>query len=363
MKFITTARGLEDCIAALDNGKPLAMDTEFMRTRTYYAQLALLQFTTGDDVFLVDPLAIDDLQPLWDFLAGPQTKVLHACGEDLEVLPCDMAPLFDTQVAATFTGLGMSLGYAGLVKHFFDVELDKGQSRTDWMKRPLSEAQLRYCVNDVIYLPNAQQRLSEALERLGRTAWFEDECNRQLRLRGREPALDKAYLEVKNAWLLSRRELGVLKVLAAWRLDSAKRRDMAVGHVLKDDQLWALAKDQPQSRSALKQLELPPVVLRKFGDELLEMVGRGLALDEEQLPGRIERIIDLPKYKERLAELKAQVARAAAETDLPEAFIGSKKLLHEVLHYRHRLNDQEREQAAKPVLMTGWRQELVTLDV
>ncbi|WP_152032944.1 ribonuclease D [Gallaecimonas mangrovi] len=357
-QMITTSAALKDCVNSLSHDAPLCLDTEFMRVRTFYPQLALVQLTTDKDIFLVDPVAIADLSPLWQRLSGPQTKVLHACGEDLDVLPKPLLPLFDTQVAATFCNMGMSLGYAALVEKQFGVTLDKGQSRTDWLKRPLTDAQLAYCVNDVVYLPELYARLSAELERLGRRAWLQEECDRQVmaRAQGAEPQL--AYLDIKNAWQLKPQSLAVLRELAAWRLEEARRRDLALNFVVREENLWAIAKQLPQRAHEIKAL-VAPMEWRHHSQALLRLVEQGMSEPEQSWPAPITRLIDIPGYKDHFSQIKEQVAKAAEKSGLPDAFIGSKKLINEWYSYHHRLDDALREQVSKPVLETGWRQELL----
>ncbi|WKE64406.1 ribonuclease D [Gallaecimonas kandeliae] len=357
-EMITTQEGLALCLDALDSQAPLCLDTEFIRTRTFYPQLALVQLTTGKGIFLVDPLAVEDLSPLWHRLTGHQTKVLHACGEDLDVLPKPLLPLFDTQVAAALCNMGMSLGYAALVEKEFGVTLDKGQSRTDWLQRPLTAAQCQYCVNDVLYLPELHQRLEAELQRLGRRDWLTEECERQVAQRAQLTPLDKAYLDIKNAWMLKPRSLAVLRELAAWRLKEARRRDLALNFVVREENLWAIAKNLPERASEIKAL-VAPQEWRHHGQLLPKLVEAGLACPESQWPEPVVRLIDLPDYKSRFAAAKDKVAKAAEASGLPEAFIGSKKLINDWYSYHYRLSEAERAEAGLPVLMSGWRAELV----
>ena len=352
--MITTEAELAQCLRSLDSQAPLCLDTEFMRVRTYYPTLALLQITTGDEVFLIDPLQVTELVPLWQRLSGPQLKVLHACGEDLDVLPKPLLPLFDTQIAAALAGWGMSLGYAALVEKHHGVTLDKGQSRTDWLQRPLTPAQQQYCVNDVLYLPALHQELAERLDALGRRSWLDEECQRQVQSRGRVPESASAYLDIKNAWQLKPQALAVLRELAAWRLAEAQRRNLALNFVVREEHLWAIAKQQ-SSRSADIRAVLAPAEWRHHGEQLRTLVEKALAQPESQWPEAIERLIDQPDYKRRLAEAKDKIASVASRVALPEAFIGSKKLINEWYRYQFMLTEQQRAASPLPVLQSGWR--------
>ena len=155
--FVKDNQSLVELCEQLQQSEILAVDTEFVRTRTLYPKLGLLQVSNGKVIALIDPITIDDLSPFWQLLTnGNILKVLHACSEDLEVFlhsgQCKPANLIDSQIMMAFLGHGISLGYAGMVKYYLEIELDKSESRTDWTKRPLTEKQLTYAGADVEYL-------------------------------------------------------------------------------------------------------------------------------------------------------------------------------------------------------------------
>ena len=171
-QLIEDQNSLNNLCEQLVKAKVLAIDTEFVRTRTLYAKLGLLQVCDGEQLALIDPLAIDDLSPFWALLTNENiTKVLHACSEDLEVFltagDCKPVNLIDSQIMMSFLGHGLSLGYAAMVKHYTEIELDKSESRTDWTKRPLTEKQLNYASADVDHLFSIYPKLLAEITQAG----------------------------------------------------------------------------------------------------------------------------------------------------------------------------------------------------
>ncbi|MDI9053014.1 ribonuclease D, partial [Salmonella enterica subsp. enterica serovar Lubbock] len=211
----------------------IALDTEFVRTRTYYPQLGLIQLFDGANVALIDPLGISDWSPLKAVLRDTGiTKFLHAGSEDLEVflnafgeLP---EPLIDTQILAAFCGRPLSWGFASMVEEYTGVALDKSESRTDWLARPLSERQCEYAAADVWYLLPIAKKLMIETEAAGWLPAALDECRLMQQRRQEIQAPEEAWRDITNAWQLRTRQLACLQLLADWRLRKARERDMAV---------------------------------------------------------------------------------------------------------------------------------------
>ena len=275
---IDTPEGLSALCDRLRHSPWLALDTEFMREKTYYPQLCLLQVSNGEVAASIDPLAIDDLRPFRDLLFEPQTvKVFHAGHQDLELfqqlwqeLP---APLFDTQPAAELAGLDNQMGYARLVEALLDHQLDKGHTRTDWSRRPLQPEQLRYALDDVIYLGQVYLRL---LDKLG------DKCNDERLLatfaRMADPATyitepEDAWKRLKARKYLRGPPLTVLKKLAAWRESEAVKADKPRGWILSNEALFELAKTRPRGMARLWKIPgLQPGVVKRRGQLLLQLI-------------------------------------------------------------------------------------------
>ncbi|WP_407311813.1 ribonuclease D [Pseudomonas sp. nanlin1] len=270
----------------------VALDTEFMRVDTFYPIAGLVQVGDGASAFLIDPLAIEQWQPFAELLQNPSViKVLHACSEDLEVLQrltgSLPAPLFDTQLAAAYLNLGFSMGYSRLVQEVLGLELPKGETRSDWLQRPLSETQVSYAAEDALHLAEVYEALAPKL--LGdKYAWvLEDGAELVAQLR-REVNPDELYRDAKLAWKLSGAQLAVLRELCAWREREARARDMPRNRILREHALWPLARYQPDNLAALAKVEdMHPRTVRQDGEHLLALIKQAASLPSEQWPATL----------------------------------------------------------------------------
>jgi ribonuclease D len=343
-------------------GKTLALDTEFVRTRTYYAKLGLVQLFDGHSCLLVDPVLLN-MSDVWPLLERHHW-VLHSFGEDLEILKKYTQrfglSIFDTQVAASFAGYGISLGYQGLIREITGIEIDKGESRTDWIARPLTQRQLDYAAKDVIHLLPAADELKQLLDAKGLLAMAQEESERLAALKWKVVDPEFAYLDIKNAWRLSRQQLGILQVLACWRQKVAVERDLPINNVVQGESLWLLARHQPRNRNALNELGLGPQELRIHGQALLELVAEGCALGESEWPAKLKRMLDYTAYKPTMEKMREIVAGVERETGIPADVLASKRQYHELLKWHWQLTPRQREEGALPVLLTGWRGALLS---
>ena len=267
----------------------VALDTEFMRVDTFYPIAGLIQIGDGQRAFLIDPLLINDWQPLAGLLEDSAvTKVLHACSEDLEVLMrltgSLPAPLFDTQLAAGYLNLGFSMGYSRLVQEVLGIELPKGETRSDWLQRPLSETQVSYAAEDAVHLAEVYERLRPQLSE-DKNAWvLEDGAELVAQLR-RETDPYELYREAKLAWKLSRAQLAVLRELCAWREREARARNLPRNRVLREHSLWPMARTQPDNLSALAKIEdMHPRTIRQDGEFLLELIKKAASVPPSEWP-------------------------------------------------------------------------------
>ncbi len=356
-EYISDQASLEQLVAQYQQSELLVLDTEFVRTRTYYAKLGLIQAYDGKTLALIDPVALPDLSCFWQLLSDPKiTKLVHSCSEDLEVFArygqCQPSPLFDSQIAASLCGLGHGVGYAKLVQLFLDIEIDKGESRTDWMKRPLTDAQLQYAANDVYYLYKLYPELLAKVTEAKRMDWLLEEGERMTDGRLTPPNEELAYLKIKNAFQLFPKQLAYLKVLATWRLQKALKKDSALGFIIKDHALIALAKKQPKTVTELNQLnDLTDHEKRFHGKELIKILQTA---DLENLPEAVDVIALKNGYKASFKEVKVILAAIAEEKEVAIEFIGSKRLIHEFLLWLH-----HKKQTPTPLLLSGWRGKLV----
>lgn len=267
----------------------VALDTEFMRVDTFYPKAGLVQIGDGQKAFLIDPLLISDWQPLGELLEDAKVvKVLHACSEDLEVLLRLTGklpqPLFDTQLAAGYLNIGFSMGYSRLVQEVLGLELPKGETRSDWLQRPLSETQVSYAAEDAVHLAELFAALRPRLTD-DKFAWVLDDGAELVAQMRREVEPDTLYRDVKLAWKLAPQQLAVLRELCAWREREARRRDVPRSRILKEHALWPMAKGQPTTLSALAKIEdMHPRTIRQDGEFLIELIKRAAALPPEQWP-------------------------------------------------------------------------------
>ncbi len=355
--LITQQQQLDKVIAAYQKATVLFLDTEFVRTKTFYAQLGLIQVYDGTTGVLIDPTYDLDLSAFWTLLTNPSIiKVLHSAHEDLEIFlhygQCQPTPLFDTQVAASLNGFGSAVGYANLVHQLLGVSLDKTESRTNWLARPLTPEQLDYAAKDVLYLEKIYHILSERLDYQQRLDWVFEEGRYACSIRIEPVKPELAYLDIKNAYQLSERQLAVLRALASWRLQQARAKNLAVGFIVKENGLMALAKKMPDTLEDLLQIKsLLPKEKQKYGLSLLQCIQEGLAVDD--LPEKIDVLYFNTRYKSDFQQVKDILKSIADEYVIPIEMIGSKKLIHQYLKWVW--NDH---QAPEPLLNVGWRAQL-----
>ena len=356
-QYIEDDASLAALVEQYQDADLLVLDTEFVRTRTYYARLGLIQAYDGKTLALIDPLAVSNLELFWQLLRKESSvKLLHSCSEDLEVFArygqCQPTNLFDSQIAAGLAGMGHGLGYAKLVEQTLEVSLDKGESRTDWLKRPLTEAQLNYAANDVYYLYKLYPQLVKLLEEQGRLDWVYEEGVRMTQGRLDTPDPETAYLKVKNAFQLSSNQLAVLRDLSHWRLNRALQKDLALGFVVKDHALIALAKKQPKSTNDLfKMSELTEQEKRIHGKEIVKIIDN---VSYDNPPKPLDVIALKTGYKTAFKSIKNCITEQAELKGIPLELLGSKKYIHEYLQWVW-----DAKKGDKPLILSGWREAIV----
>ncbi|MCP4663634.1 MAG: ribonuclease D [bacterium] len=359
-RLIESASQLRQACERWRHEPALGLDTEFVRERTFYPALGLIQVSDGNENFLVDPLAIEDLAPLADVLRQPRVvKILHSPSEDLEVLYHRFGelpwPIFDTQIAAALVGLGFGVGYRHLVQELFAVEIPKDETRTDWLRRPLTPAQKEYAGLDVAYLPGLHALLDERLRRLGRESWTRGEFEQLVDANRFLPDPESIYLKVRTARSMSRHELAVLRALCSWREKEARRRDLPRNFVIREAALPHLARQQPGSLQALSTIRaLHPNEIRRHGRTLVRIVERVGQLPPEELPPLPDRPVDLSRYRGVIDELREAVAAVAAELDIPAELLASRKTVENLV--REVLTGDEPSHAAA---VNGWRRKVI----
>lgn len=327
--------------------KVLAVDTEFLREKTFFPKLCLVQVAAGEDIAAIDPMLIEDLSPLAALFEDPSiTKVFHACSQDLEVLLDGMgvecAPVFDTQLAAAFLGLRQQVSYASLVESYCGVRLPKAESLTDWSRRPLDPEQLSYAEDDVRYLPGIYDRMVSELVGRDRLSWVTPEMERLCdfsRIR-RDPR--EAFLRLRRASSLTRRQLAVAREVCAWRERVAAERDIPRKWVISDEVVVEVCKRAPSSVERLRRIRGIDQMAERDALSLVDAVARGVACPAEECPkmtrharpsAEAEGVIDLMYAVLRLVSEKSGVATQliATRDDLLDFLLdrGSSRLAHD----------------------------------
>ncbi|MBZ9665016.1 ribonuclease D [Pseudomonas sp. LMG 31766] len=336
----------------------VALDTEFMRVDTFYPIAGLLQVSGGDGAYLIDPLRIGDWRPFVALLEAPSVvKVLHSCSEDLEVflrltgsLP---APLFDTQLAAGYLNLGFSMGYSRLVQALLDIELPKGETRSDWLQRPLSELQVRYAAEDVLHLVEVYHALMARLAPQ-KVEWILEDGAELVANLGREVAPEDAWRDAKLAWKLSRQQQAVLRALCAWREREARARNQPRNRVLREHSLWPLARTQPDNLVALARIEdMHPKTVRQDGETLLQLIREAAALPPEQWPEALPEPLPI-EASALLKKLRAVGQREGERLDIVPELMLRKKTLEALLKSGYPNGPYQ-----LPDSLRGWRRELM----
>lgn len=339
----------------------IAIDTEFMRIRTRFPQFALLQIYDGETVALVDPLKISDWEPVKSLLTHPDvTKYLHSGSEDLEVFHHHLnvlpKPFIDTQVLAAFAGEGLSCGLAKLLESHLNITLDKSETRTDWLARPLSDAQLKYAALDVFYLLDLADLLWSKITDNKLKEFAIAECELLLSKQNKVIDLDTLYSTMPHVEELKPIQLAVLQELAAWRWQEAAKRDLALNFVVHELNLFAIAKAMPKTLNELQALKIHPNELRQHGEKLIEIVTSALARDPTSYPKPVKLLHHYPEYKQHLTLLKEQISVLAEQYHIPEQLIASKKQLNQLLKCRY--EGGSAELFSECAILTGWRREV-----
>lgn len=354
-RHITTTTELEDFCAALKGATYVAVDTEFWREKTYYPKLCLLQIATPKIAATIDVLADGiDLTPAWELLYKPNLlKVFHAAFQDVEIfvnlhgkVP---TPFFDTQIAAEFCGFSESVAYDSLVKSFCGTALDKSSRVTDWKKRPLTNKQLAYALNDVSYLCRVYEKLYTRLEKSNRRDWYDQEIT---------PYFDADVYKVapKNAWQkikignLKPRPFVTAQHLSEWREMIAQKQDLPRRRVLSDEALIELAQRAPKSLGDMEKTRFAKKSLRSnHWDGVLQVIHKALTVSNEDLPDPHKNIIPPAGFAWKVDLLKVLLKYTSEKERLSTRLIATSSDLNEIVL-------KSADATVKP--LQGWRREV-----
>jgi len=353
-QFVDTPDSLLALCEQLSGSEWLALDTEFIREKTYYPKLCLIQVCNGKIAACIDPLKLSDLGPLLKILYdGSILKVLHAARQDLEIFLHDYKqlpmPVFDTQPAAALLGHGDQIGYANLVKQLLNIELPKDQTRTDWSQRPLDEQQQRYALDDVVYLGQIYLHMRGHLFDRERLQWLAADFATLVDPHTYFPDPQDMWKRTKGKQLLRGKQLAVLQKLAAWRESQARERDLPRKWLLKDEVMIELSRRMPKDAGGLSKIRgLEPGQIRREGETLIRLISEGAELPREQWPNDKGRPTPLDPQQEAMVDMLSAALRLIAdEHQLSPMAIAPRKELEKLLR-------------GEPdcVLLEGWRHAL-----
>jgi ribonuclease D len=352
--WITTNSDLEKYCQLWQAQEFIALDTEFVRTSTFFPKAGLVQVADAHDCYLVDPLTITDWSSFADLLDNQHVvKVFHACSEDLEV--CHRltgtvpSPVADTQLGAALASLGGIMGFQRLVKAVLDLDIDKGETRSDWLQRPLRPQQIEYAVADVFYLYQCYQRLVDVLSRMGRLTWWHEDCARVLELGKISDDYSQQYRKVKLAWKLRPQEQYVLQQAAIWREQTARLWNVPRSQVVADNVLWNMARYQPEHLGDLARAGMKPHVRQRSGEQALALISEAKVADEALWPDVLQKPLS-PQAGEILKVLKKAVTARADSIDIPADMLVKKKTLEALIR-----SGYPRGPYCLPEPLAGWR--------
>lgn len=359
LDFVTDQARLDACCAAWRAAGQFAFDTEFIRDDTYDAALCLIQVAAGDEVTLIDPTADIDLAPFWALVTDPAVvTIVHAGKEDFDVClrACGQPPqnVFDVQIAAGFVGAGYPLSLSRLVDHFLHRRIAKGMTLTDWLRRPLTEEQVRYAIEDVKYLPRIYPLQCAQIERLGRAAWVREEMARFESAEFYRPPVQDRLFKLKGSRRLDPLGLIVLERLVAWRDAWARERNRPIRALIRDDILVEIARRRPRRASDLEVMRgFPQARNPKVIAEILAIISAAQATPRDQWPEAFEPPDDTPMTKATLDFVSAVTRAICHEEHISHEMIGTTQRLRDLLDYL------QYGRETPPALLTGWRKEFI----
>ena len=362
--FLDRADPAARLLDALSTVRELAIDTEGASFHRFVDRIYLLQLSTRQETAIIDPLAVSaaTLHPLGRVLEDRSVEVvLHDADYDLRLLHSDYGwhatNIFDTRIAAQLLGV-RAFGLAALLERYFGVKLDKKHQRADWSMRPLAPDMLEYAAQDTMYLLELRDRMRDELERKQRLSWAREEFARLEGTKWADEDSGAAFLRVKGARDLTRRELAVLRELVPWRDDVARELDRATFRVIGNEQLLEIARIQPTNRDALSKIRgISRGVLEKRGVEIVDAVRRGLEVREADLPKypRAARWDRDPRFDSRVSALKTVRDATAHHLDVDPGVLASRERLEAVA----RKNPKTREELGQVAELRNWQRDVL----
>ena len=353
-EVIATKDDLVQFVEKIADSEWLALDTEFLREKTYYAKLCLIQLESDNGLrACIDPLSIDDITPLTDLLINSKiTKVFHAAHQDIEILlqitGSVPSPIFDTQTAAAVLGIGDQMAYARLVEALTGKVLSKAQSRTNWAQRPLKPAQLEYAIDDVRYLAQIYPKMLKQLKEKDRLDWLDADFKQAVNPETYTINAQQRWKKVRGLQVLKRPQLAILKYLAAWREEKAEQANLPRKWIVNDEILVELAKQQPNNAEGFAEIRgLNFERTKKYHTVWLDLIKQAKALPENELPVLPRSKKPTPKQNLSIDLLMLVIQLQAKKHGITPAAIASRKQVAAMV------------QAGETSLSSDWRAKLV----
>ena len=334
-QLIDNNDALKEFCNSISRNDYLIVDTEFLREKTYYPELCLVQLKQRERLACVDMLAVDDPAPLEALMLDETlTKVFHAASQDMEIFVMLFkkapAPVFDTQIAAPLLGYQDQIGYGNLVKAMLNINLGKAHTRADWTRRPLPEQQIQYALDDVIHLENIYLQLRQRLEEKARLHWLDDAFTDLSDVKKYDRPAAQQWQRLRAATQMKGKQLATLQALAEWRELQARERNKPKNWVLKDDAITDLAKQRPTSLTELSHVRsVTKPIVDKLGDKLIAVISDATHREPEPLPPFIRQEKPDTETQVVIEALSAVVAAVAIKNDIHPSQIASRKELHQ----------------------------------
>ena len=337
IQYINSPEQLDNLCQQISSQPWIALDTEFLREKTYYPKFCLLQIASPEWVDCVDPLAISDLTPLFEAIYNPAiVKVLHACRQDLEIfyqitgkIP---GPVFDTQIAAPLLGFQENPGYAMLVSSFLNVNLNKAHTRTDWSERPLSADQIQYAADDVIYLCKIYTLMCAQLEKLGRSDWLTSDFELLYNPELYQLSPENAWLKIRGKNKLTGKQLSIMQALTEWRERTAQQENKPRSWLIQDELLLELAKLQPLTLAELAKIRnINERSVNRYGKVICELIDAARQRPPKPMDEKDRSAKKTQQHEAVLDVLSAVVRIRAEENSLNPVILATRKDLEELL--------------------------------
>ncbi|WP_019837913.1 ribonuclease D [Acinetobacter towneri] len=356
-QFIHQQKDFENVLALMSQNSIYGLDTEFIKVDTLWPKLGVFQININDQVYLLDGTSLN-LSAFWEKLFQAQQNIFHACGEDIDLIyhyaqKKNLNNVFDTQVGMSFLGHGLQVSYQNALKTMLNVDIDKGQTRSDWLARPLSDEQLNYAANDVLYLMQLADKVQTDLKQHYLLDFAHEDCRNLTQEIGEETPLELLYQDVGN-YRHSRRQLMQLQQLSVWREQMVKALNQPRSFILRNSTMLDLVEKNPKNKFQLSNIkDLRPHIVREHGKTILDLIK--YLPDQSQWPLRMARPIR-HSSKEVGENVEQVIQRAVQETQIPKEVLLRKKWLNALYQHVVFHNDEQ----DLPNYLLGWRYELLT---